>query len=202
MRRATVFLLLAMTFEACTNPKQKKTVPAEPNAQVQTEEFRTKSGKVFQVLVDKSISASLNNVIVITREFENANDTFKLGAIDPVETIFLSDLDGNGFEELYLVSRSAGSGSYANLYGFASNRDKSVSPIYIPPISEKQLEKGERFEGFMGHNTFKIENGKLVNEFPVYLKSDTNANPTGGKREVIYGLIAGEAGWRLVSSQN
>ena len=49
----------------------------------------------------------------------------------------------------------------------------------------------------MGHNKFSLEDGKLVNSFPVYLENDSNANPTGGKRKILYRLIAGEAGWIL-----
>ena len=67
----------------------------------------------------------------------------------------------------------------------------------MPEISEKQIEKGGLFEGFMGHNKFSIEDGKLINIFPVYLEGDNNANPTGGKRKILYRLIAGEAGWIL-----
>jgi hypothetical protein len=49
----------------------------------------------------------------------------------------------------------------------------------------------------MGHDTFKIENQKLVRIFPIYNEGDTNQNPTGGTRKLIYGLYSGEAMWQL-----
>jgi hypothetical protein len=36
-----------------------------------------------------------------------------------------------------------------------------------------------------------------LRRFPVYDDGDTNSAPTGGKRQVHYELVAGEAGWVL-----
>ncbi len=99
-------------------------------------EYVTESGKKFMVRVDKSLGASIQKLTVETREFEIVNDTYDLGELDPVENVFLSDLDGDRFEEIYITARSAGSGSYGSIYGFASNRDKSVSEIYVPEPGE------------------------------------------------------------------
>ncbi len=187
---------------ACDHSRNKTARNENGTGKVETRKFNTKTGKLFEVHIDRSLSASLNEVKVITKKYDTVNDTFNLGSIDPVKNIFLADLDSNGFEELYLETRSVGSGSYSNLYGWASNKDKSVSPVYIPAISKKEQEEGELFNGFMGHNTFKIENKKLVNEFPVFLEGDTNANATGGTRKVVYELIAGEAGWQLVPNKD
>ena len=49
----------------------------------------------------------------------------------------------------------------------------------------------------MGHDTFRIENQKLVRVFPVYNEIDTQQNPTGGMRKLFYGLYPGEAMWQL-----
>lgn len=183
---------------ACQNPQKHKSEnlkSGEPA--VKSTEYETKSGKKFIVRTDHSIGASICDVQIETRDFEVVNTIHKIGMIDPVEEVILADLDKNGFEEIYLFTRSAGSGSYGNIYGVASNKDKSATLIYVPEISEKQIEKGGLFEGFMGHNKFSIEDGKLINIFPVYLEGDNNANPTGGKRKILYRLIAGEAGWIL-----
>jgi len=110
-------------------------------------EFVTESGKVFIVRSDKSLGASIQKVTVETRNFEIVNDTYNLGEVDPIEEVFLSDLDGDGFEEIYITTRSAGSGSYGGIYGFASNRDKSVSGIYIPGPKELPGDVAAFFKG-------------------------------------------------------
>ena len=194
------YLIVAFTllFLACQNPqKQKSEKLKSVETGVKLTEYNTKSGKEFIVHIDHSKGASICDVQIETREFEAVDETYEFEEIYPVEKVFIADLDGNGFEEIYLITRSAGSGSYSNIYGVASNRDKSATPIYVPEISEKQMEKGGLFEGFMGHNKFSLEDGKLVNVFPVYLENDNNSNPTGGKRKILYDLIAGEAGWIL-----
>ena len=128
-----------------------------------------------------------------TRDFEIVNDTYDLGEVDPIEEVFLSDLDGDGFEEIYITTRSAGSGSYGGIYGFASNRDKSVSEIYIPGPEDLPGDIAAFFKGYRGHNRFHVKDGILTNEFPVYAESDSNAKPTQNRRTLFYSLKLGEA---------
>jgi hypothetical protein len=197
-----IFLIVVILNFACQNSQKhssenKKSV----GTAISTTEYQTASGKKLLVHVDYSIGTSICKVEVETEGFDNGDTKHKLGAIDPIKEIFLADLDNNGFEEIYLITQSAGSGSYSNIYGIASNKDKSATPVYVRPISEKQLEKGGLFEGFMGHNKIYLKREKIFNSFPVYLKGDSNAKPTGGNRKIEYRLIAGEAGWILEAFQ-
>ncbi len=183
-----IVILLSGVLYQCNPQKARQEKSSEF-----TDELRTQSGKIFIVRCDTSLGASLTRVTIETRAFEAVNDTYDLGDLDPVESIFLSDLDADGYEELYLTTRSAGSGSYSNIYGFASNRDKSVSQIYIPEPHELGAESASYFSGFMGHNSFKVVDGVLINEFPVYATTDTNAEPTQNRRILYYSLEHGEA---------
>lgn len=192
------FMLVPLFIVACSNKTNKNAEPQiNKSDKVETKEFKTKSGKVFVVYFDYSMGASICELKIETRDFTAANNTYKIGSIDRVEEIFLADLDANGFEEIYVITRSSGSGSYSNIYGLASNKDKSASLIYVPPISETQKKPGGIFDGFMGHNSFKLEGGKLINTFPVYKNADTNAKPSGGTKSLKYELVAGEATWIL-----
>jgi hypothetical protein len=49
----------------------------------------------------------------------------------------------------------------------------------------------------MGHDEFAVAGNALTRRFPVYRDTDTNAQPTGGARELRYKLVPGEAGWIL-----
>lgn len=197
-RPLTALLVLLILSTACQNSQTKTNDSLKLNdAQQTSSEYKTRSGKLFVVHIDHSMGASICDVIVETLGFSANNTRHKLGVIDKIEKIFLTDLDNNGFEEIYIVTRSAGSGSYSTIYGIASNKDKSATPVYVRPISEKELEKGGVFEGFMGHNQFLLEDNKLVNSFPIYLDGDSNAKPTGGQSKIQYKLKAGEAGWIL-----
>lgn len=194
MKSILNILLIVFVLSACQNLQKQATKNLESGkSKITTNEYITKSGKKFVVEIDHSKGASICDVKVETLEFSVDNRTFDLGTIDPVKEVFLTDLDKNGFEEIYLISESAGSGSYQTIYGIASNKDKSAKSIYIPPVSE--IKNKNIFAGFMGHNKFFLNEGKLLNLFPVYQEGDSNSNPSGGERKIQYQLISGEAGW-------
>ena len=155
-------------------------------------EYRTKTGKTIIVSETHPVGVSLSNIEIRTAGFEhNFHEVYK--DRDPVSDVLMADLDGNGFDEIYIITRSAGSGSYGTVLGFASNRDKSMSMISFPGTQTGD----ENFEEYEGHDTFRIEGRKLVRTFPIYNKGDTNGNPTGGRRKIVYGLLPGEAMWEL-----
>jgi hypothetical protein len=155
-------------------------------------EYRTKTGKTIIVSETHPAGESLSTIEVRTEGFEhNFREVFEDRF--PISDVFVADLDGNGFDEIYIVITAAGSGSHGTVLGFASNKDKSLSMIHFPELHEGDA----HFEGYRGHDTFTIEDRKLVRMFPIYNNSDTNANPTGGRRKLVYGLVPGEAMWQL-----
>jgi len=154
--------------------------------------YKTRTGKTIIISVSHPVGQSLSTIQISTKDFEH-NYLEIYEDRNPISDVFLSDLDRNGFDEIYIITTSVGSGSYGTVLGFASNKDKSLSMINFPEIQESD----KNFEGYMGHDTFKIENQKLVRFFPIYNKGDTNQNPTGGTRKLIYGLYPGEAMWQL-----
>jgi hypothetical protein len=96
---------------------------------------------------------------------------------DPISDVFTADLDGNGFDEIYIVTTAAGSGSYGTILGFASNKDKSLSMIHFPEVREGD----ETFRRVHGARHFTIEGRKLVRMFPVYQRATpTRTRPAGG----------------------
>ena len=155
-------------------------------------EYKTKTGKTIIISETHPVGQSLSTLEITTKDFEhNYREIYP--DRDPISEVFVADLDGNGFDEIYVITRSAGSGSYGTVLGFASNKDKSLSMINFPEMQERD----EDFKGYMGHDTFKIEDQKLVRIFPIYNEGDTNRNPTGGTRKLVYGLYPGEAMWQL-----
>jgi len=168
----------------------------EPDKKPDSNEYMTKSGKVFLINVNKS-SESLADIIVTGKGFVFKNDTVKFRETNPFEKAFVADIDGNGFEDLFIITRSAGSGSQGEILGVASNNDKSYSIISVEEIKKADMKSGKMFEGYMGHDSIYTEKEKLVREFPVYKSSDTNNNPTGGKRKVFYKLSPGETSYQL-----
>ena len=105
----------------------------------------------------------------------------------------VADLNVDGSPEIYVYVQSAGSGSYASLVAYSANKKKSLSEIYLPPITDDP----RAAKGYRGHDEFRVVESTLVRRFPVYREGDTNVKPTGGTRQIQYKLAAGEAGWLL-----
>jgi hypothetical protein len=154
--------------------------------------YKTKTGKAIIISETHPAGQSLSTIEISTKDFEHNYPAIYQDR-DPISEVFVADLDVNGFDEIYIITISSGSGSYGTVLGFASNKDKSLSMINFPEI----LERDENFKGYMGHDTFKMEEQKLLRTFPIYNEGDTNQNPTGGTRKLVYGLYPGEAIWQL-----
>lgn len=156
----------------------------EPNLH---KKFEAKGGVVFEVVSDN------DQLSIITQGLEKGKDTIKIDIDGAINDIVSTDLDNNGFSEIYCFCSSAGSGSYGQLYAYASNRNKSLSGIYLPEI-ENDVKLSD---GYMGHDSFRIQKDRLIRSFPIYKETDPNAAPSGGIREISYKLKEGEAGWVL-----
>ena len=146
----------------------------------------------------QATSGSSINTLTLTPsglEIDNSTQTIELDGTAYLAE--LADLDSNGWPEVYIYVSSAGSGSYGSLVAYAVNNGKTATPIYLPPLSQDQ----QASEGYQGHDEFRVVEQRLVRRFPVYLAGDTNANPTGGIRQIQYRLAKGEAGWILLADR-
>ena len=185
----SLFLVVAMFVSKVGLISCSGTISGSSNAPT---EYKTKTGKTIIISETHPAGQSLSTIEISTKDFEhNYPEIYE--DRDPISDVFIADLDGNGFDEIYIITTSAGSGSYGAVLGFASNKNKSLSMINFPGIQERD----ENFEGYMGHDTFKIEDQKLVRTFSIYNEGDTNKHPTGGSRKLVYGLYPGEAMWQL-----
>jgi hypothetical protein len=143
--------------------------------------------------VTSTNDASISRLTIVPSGLETDNsvqthdvDGFVVGAE-------VADLNADGSPEIYVYVASAGSGSYGSLIAYSANRRKSLSEIYLAPLSEHEAAS----QGYMGHDEFAVGGKVLVRRFPVYRATDSNARPTGGTRQLEYRLERGEAGWLL-----
>lgn len=93
----------------------------------------------------------------------------------------VADLDKNNSPELYIYACSYGSGAFGKVYAFQFY-PTNFTPITLDPLTSAQS------NGYMGHDSFKVENGTFVRRFPLYRAGDANAHPTGGTRKITYSL--------------
>lgn len=106
-----------------------------------------------------------------------------------VTNVEIGDLNVDGYPEVLVYLTSVGSGSYGTVIGYSVNNGKSMSQISFPSVGDNP----EVSKGYMGHDEFAIVELSFCQRFPVYKENDTNANPTGGIRQIQYKLKDGEA---------
>jgi uncharacterized protein len=143
--------------------------------------------------VTTSGEGSLRQLSIIPTGLELDNRVISQEVDGSVIDVEIGDLNADGSPEIYIYTMSAGSGGYASVIGYSVNNKKSLSEIYLPEIDTASKEG----QGYMGHDTFSLVENTLVRRFPIYKKDDTNANPTGGTRQLEYKLRNGEASWLL-----
>lgn len=100
------------------------------------------------------------------------------------------DLNTDSYPEIFVYLVSDGSGSYGKFIGYSVNKGKSMSEVYLPEVSENP----DLNKGYMGHDDMAIVENGFLQLFPIYKEGDTNANPTGGTRQIQYKLVDGEVG--------
>jgi len=158
--------------------------------------YKTATGKSIELIIHKK-SSGLNDFTIIALDFTNSKDSLTIKDSDPLQQVLVEDLDSNGYDELYLITTSSGSGSYGSIFGFASNQDLSLTTIYVPEITENDVQLDGSFFGYMGHDSIYSNESKMFRKYPLFKEGDPNCCPTGGDRTLSYQLKAGEASWIL-----
>ncbi|NOQ65484.1 MAG: hypothetical protein GQ582_13315 [Methyloprofundus sp.] len=143
--------------------------------------------------VSSANNSSLNTLVITPSGLTVDNAIIKQEIDGSVTGAEIADVDNNGFPEIYVYINSAGSGSYGSLVAYSSNHNKSISEIYLPPLSDDK----KNSVGYMGHDEFSVVETSLARRFPIYKQEDSNNKPTGGTRQLQYKLIQGEASWQL-----
>jgi hypothetical protein len=172
----------------------RKSAAARATSAVTSAAFdRTLELQGIRFHVTSANEGSINTLRIVPSGLEIDNSPIKRTINGTVTGAEVADLNADGSPEIYVYVTSAGSGSYGSLVAYSANRRKSLSDIYLPPLTENKAAS----KGYMGHDEFAVDERVLVRRFPVYRDTDTNANPTGGTRELHYKLVPGEAGWIL-----
>jgi hypothetical protein len=200
--RPIALFLIGLFFASCDSKKSDAETTATADttkketatlAMPRVWEMKTNTGKTIVAEETHPKGASLSDVKVYFKE--DSTGALKFTDIDPVSSMVIGDLDKDQFDELYMISTSAGSGSYGSINGVSSNRDKSLSMIFVPEMDPNDKKPGQLFDGYEGHDRFAFENGVLIRRFPV--KSDTTK-----MKSVPHQIVMGEGGLILSPKRN
>lgn len=143
--------------------------------------------------VSSANNGSINTLKIKPSGLKIDNSVIKKEIDGTVTGAEIADLNADGSPEIYVYINSAGSGSYGNVVAYSANNKKSLSEIYLPPLSDDKVNS----KGYMGHDEFTVVETSFARRFPIYKKGDSNSKATGGTRQLQYKLVAGEASWQL-----
>ena len=69
-----------------------------------SKEYTTKTGKTIILSETHPVGQSLSTIEISTKGFEY-DDAQTYEDRDPISDVFVADLDGNGFDEIYVITR-------------------------------------------------------------------------------------------------
>lgn len=141
---------------------------------------------------------SINKLTITPSGLEIDNAVIEQEIDGGVTGAEIGDINSDGSPEIYIYVHSAGSGTYGDVIAYSANNKKSLSGIYLPPLTDDKKNSA----GYMGHDEFTLVENTLARRFPLYKEGDSNANPTGGMRDLTYKLTQGEASWVLKLDQS
>jgi len=138
--------------------------------------------------VSSQNSSSKNLVEIVPVGLKDAVESIKTPVEGVVTGAEAADLNNDGFPEVYVYINTADKSARGSILAFASNRNLSLSPIYLPSLSEI----GKDAVSYTGRDEFSVVENRLMRRFPL-----VSRNGVQRYRQIQYKLAAGEAGWTL-----
>jgi hypothetical protein len=185
---------IALLLSGCGDKGKETIAEVKPAASAVASGYEKKlelQGITFTVSCPNG--SSTNKLTIVPAGLEGDNSPIVRDVDGTVTGAEIADLNVDGSPEIYVYVQSAGSGSYGSVAAYSANKKKSLSEIYLPPVSENK----EASKGYRGHDEFAVVENTFVQRFRLYAEGDSNSAPTGKTRQLQYKLKAGEAGWVL-----
>ncbi|WP_353572394.1 hypothetical protein [Candidatus Albibeggiatoa sp. nov. BB20] len=157
------FILLSLSFTVNANCKFDKTA--------------TYAHYQIRVYTDGN-SCSLQTYQMIV---QSRGQTLKVLAkqSEPVQQMWVTDLDNDGLFEVLIFSASVETGEYGELvlHEWTGN---DFNSRFLPVLSSAQQ------QGYRGFDKYNVYQNQLIHEFPIYQQGDKDCCASGGKRQSVY----------------
>ncbi len=137
--------------------------------------------------------AAGNTVRIAPAGLKIDNSAFDVDTTGVVLGVEVADINADYSPEVYIYVREPGPQQRMSLVAFSANNKKSLSMIYLPPLSA--TEGAEK--GYCGNDDMAVVEGVFLHRFPLCNVGDEDAISGGRTRQLQYKLTPGEAGWHL-----
>lgn len=204
MKQAMLAVALCIALPACNKPQAEgdqapapvvaptaETSPAETAPVDEAVAVPAPFSKTLELQgITFKVDESAGKLTVTPSGLETVNDPVSQDIAGHVTSAEVADLDADGSPEVYVFLR-AGDDAHGGVVGYAANKRKSLSEIYLPPLAED----AKNSKGYGGGDEFAVLENRIGQRFPIV---GEDGKPTGKTRQLQYRLEPGEAGWRLV----
>ena len=177
--RALATLTLLVLLAGCSKKQPAETPPPPPvqppdaDSAPAFERTVTADGIQARVHVPHGQAASEGSFVVEIEFDAGAHYESTHDRDGDVVDVWLADVTGDTHPDLVVTTSSSGSGGYGSAFVFQNHGEAWLARPASDLAEDQQ-------SGYMGHDTFVIENGALLRRFPLYREGDPNAAPSGG----------------------
>lgn len=98
------------------------------------------------------------------------------------------DMDGDEWPEIIVITKETTIRKGEFVVAYTIENGEKMSELYFPSV----LNDTYYSNGYLGQDEINVVGNYLIQRFPVYKTNDAKGNPTGGTRQLQYGLIEKE----------
>jgi hypothetical protein len=184
-----LIFLIAIGFVSC-GKKSRSGASTEVSAyqEVRLIKIKFNFNQSFEIREVKR-SRSVAQIHVQGIGFQQTNQTLCFNNVAPFESALVADIDNNGFEELYVITRSTGENKQARIYGISSVGGVKYKTIYIPDFDAANSATLVHLEGYKGNDSIFIKDKTLKRIFPVTFFDSVENCDRKVFREISYKLV-------------
>lgn len=190
-RKSYFFILVIGSFLAgCAQqaPKPPAPTPVVSSKPIIMEPFRfhkmieVSPGNDFDILSWGRGSTEAGAFEILHSDSANVKYTTTTGDLEgEIIDAYNSDMDMDGNPEILIQAKGKDTSNYAIIYAFEFNNSKA-NKLDFPKLTKSQA------KGYRGFDNFYIKDGQFMREFPIYNGIGKDAEATGAKRVLQYGL--------------
>jgi hypothetical protein len=137
--------------------------------------------------------AAENTVRIAPAGLQIDNSEFEVDITGVVLGAEVADINADYSPEIYIYVREPGTQKRMSLVAFSANNKKSLSMIYLPPLSATVGAE----KGYCGNDDMAVVEGVFLYRFPLCNVGDEDTTSGAKTRQLQYKLAPGEAGWNL-----
>lgn len=167
----------------------KQEVPTTPNNAQSSAPEQSYSNTLTYDDLAFEIKQEGNTITIIPSGLEGDNRELIEQTDCYIQSSEIGDVDGDNSPEVFLYMANS-KNKEITLIGYSCNARKSMSLVYLPPLTEKD----QANQGYMGEDEYGIGENAFLRRFPIYTIQDGSKHATNKIRQIQYKLRLGEAG--------